>query len=263
MKFILGTKLNMTQIWRKEDEVVAVTAIQVGPCIVTQIKTEDRDGYYAVQLGFGKKKEKNINKPQKYLKKLGYSRFLREFRIPKEEITKLKQGNIIQIDTFNEGDKIKAIGTSKGKGFQGVVKRHGFAGAPKTHGTKDQLRMPGSIGATGPAHVFKGVKMAGRMGGNRVTVTNLEVVKIDTENNILYIKGAIPGSKGRLVLIIGEGELKVRETKKEISEKKEKIKEGAEKGSKKTNNKENDMGIKQGNLKESQKTKSDKKFKGK
>ena len=224
MKFILGKKLDMTQVWQ-EGKVQAVTRIQAGPCIVAQVKTSEKDGYQAIQVGFGKRNEKNIKKPQRgHLKKCKMPRlardrqnakckinlrYLREFRISESE-KDLKPGDVINVNTFKVGDTVKATGISKGKGFQGVVKRHGFHGAPKSHGTKDQLRMPGSIGATGPAHVFKGKKMPGQMGGDKVTVANLEIVEVDKDNNILLIKGAVPGARNGLLLISGEGELKLK-----------------------------------------------------
>lgn len=202
----------MTQVW-KNDEAIAVTRVQADPCTIVQIKNDEKDGYTAVQLGYGVRKEKNINKPQKgHMKDLGSFQKLREFRC---ETGELKRGDKIDVNTFEIGDKIQVTATSKGRGFQGVVKRHGFGGSKKTHGNKDQLRMPGSIGATGPAHVFKGTKMGGRMGGDRVTVKNLEVIEIDTENNILSIKGAIPGPRNGLVLVSGDGELKIVEIVKE------------------------------------------------
>lgn len=214
MKFLVGKKLDMTQVWQG-DNVVGVTRVQAGPCVVVQIKNEDKDGYSAVQVGFGKRQSKNIKKPQlEHMKGLDNFRYLREFRIssdtPKDtKERQLKRGDKIDVSAFEVGDNIQVEGVSKGKGFQGVVKRHGFHGQDKTHGNKDQLRMPGSIGATGPAHVFKGQKMPGRMGGDQVTVKNLEVVEVDKENNILLIKGAVPGARNGLVLISGEGELKV------------------------------------------------------
>ncbi len=208
MKFLLGKKIDMTQVWQG-GRVAAVTKVKAGPCVVVQIKDEKKDGYRAVQIGFGRKKEKNISKPQKgHLKNLNNFRYLREFRVNDEKINK---GDKIDVGIFEPGDKIKVVGISKGKGFAGVVKRYGFHGQDKTHGNKDQLRMPGSIGATGPAHVFKGQRMPGRMGGGRVTVPNLEVAEIDKENNILLIKGAIPGARNGLLLISGEGELKIKE----------------------------------------------------
>jgi len=217
MKFILGEKIEMTQVW-KNDKVLAVTKIAVGSCVVTQLKTNDSDGYSAVQLGFREKKEKNIKKPQKgHLKGLSNFRYLREFRM---EDFDLKRGDEIDLNSFEEGDKVQITSISKGKGFQGVVKRHGFRGTKKTHGNKDQLRMPGSIGATGPAHVFKGVKMGGRMGGDKVTIKNQEIVEIDRENNIILLKGSVPGARNSLILISGEGELKIvpKEVKENIKD---------------------------------------------
>ncbi|MCK4554468.1 50S ribosomal protein L3 [Candidatus Parcubacteria bacterium] len=213
MKFIIGKKLDMTQVWQG-DKVVAVTRVQAGPCIIAQVKTDEKDGYSAVQVGYGKRQKKNIKKPQLgHLKKLDNFRYLREFRFtPKnakerQDEIELKRGDKIDVGSFAVGDKIQVTSTSKGKGFQGVVKRHGFHGQDKTHGTKDQLRMPGSIGATGPAHVFKGQKMPGRMGGDRVTVKGLEVVEVDQENDVLSVKGAVPGARNGLVLISGEGDV--------------------------------------------------------
>ncbi len=229
MKFIIGKKLDMTQIW-KGDRVVAVTKVQAGPCVVVQLKKIETDGYQAVQLGYGEKKSKNINKPQKgHYKKIKESnsefnvdlRFLREFR---EKDTEVNIGDVVKVDTFEIGNKVSATGISKGRGFQGVVKRHGFHGHNKSHGTKDQVRMPGSAGATGPAHVFKGKKMPGRMGADRITVKNLEIIEVDQANNILLIKGAIPGAKNGLILISGEGQLKVA-VKDEKVNKVEKFKE--------------------------------------
>lgn len=228
MKFLIGKKIDMTQIW-KGDRVVAVTKVQAGPCVVTQVKNKEKDGYQAVQIGYGKRKEKNIAKPQrghlskfkiKSLKNSINLRYLNEFRLDNNKNNELNinKGDIIDVNTFEPGDIVKVTGVSKGKGFQGVVKRHGFHGQDKTHGNKDQLRMPGSIGATGPAHVFKGQKMPGRMGGDRVTVSNLEIIDVDKENNILLIKGAVPGARNGLLLISGEGELKKAEVRSEKSE---------------------------------------------
>lgn len=198
----------MTQIWSK-DEVLAVTPVLAGPCVVTQVKTKAQDGYDSLQLAFGQRKVKNINKPQLgHFKKTGATpAHLREFRI--DNAANFKIGDIINVETFSVGDKIDVTGTSKGRGFQGVVKRHHFSGHKKTHGNKDQERMSGSIGPKGPAHVFKGMRMGGRMGGEKVTTTNLQVAGIDAAQNILFIKGAIPGAINGLVLIKGEGDLKV------------------------------------------------------
>lgn len=239
MKFIIGEKQEMTQIW-KDEQHIAVTKVKVEPCIVTQVKKKEKDAYEAIQLGFGVRKEKNINKPQiGHCKGLGNFKKLREFRV---EEAKIERGDKLDVSSFEAGDKIQVESVSKGKGFQGVVKRHGFAGQIKTHGNKDQHRMPGSIGATGPAHVFKGTRMGGRMGGDQVTVKNLEIVEIDLENNIFFIKGAVPGHRNSLVLISGEGEMKLvakEELKKEKQEVKEENKNDAEvKDSKKEETKE-------------------------
>ncbi len=200
MKFILGKKIEMSQIF-KGDKVVPVTKIQAGPCLVTQIKTQEKDGYEAVQIGFAKKR-RNTKSLLGHLKKGSankeYNRYLKEFKTEKSD---LKPGDKIKVDIFQPGDKIKVVGTSKGKGFQGVVRRHGFHGASATHGTKDQERMPGSIGATGPARVFKGKKMPGRMGGQQTTVKVLEVVKVVPEENMLLVKGAVPGARNSLLEI--------------------------------------------------------------
>jgi len=188
----------MTQIF-KEDKVIPVTLIESGPNFVTQVKTKDRDNYSAIQVGFGAKKEKNIKKPQRgHLKNLDNLRWLREFRV---EDSKLNNGDKIDVSVFAPGDKVNVVAISKGKGFQGVVKRHGFHGGPKSHGQKDRHRAPGSIGSSFPEHVFKGKRMAGRMGGDRVTVKNLEIVEIDGENNLIALKGAVPGRRGTLVMI--------------------------------------------------------------
>ena len=190
----------MTQIFRG-DNVIPVTLIESGPNFVIQVKTKEKDGYVAVQLGFGAKKEKNIKKPQRgHLKNLGNFRWLKEFRID-SSTSELKRGDEVKLTDFKSGDKVNVIAISKGKGFQGVVKRHGFHGGPKSHGQKDRHRAPGSIGASFPEHVIKGMRMAGRMGGDKVTVKNLEVVEVDSENNLIAIKGAIPGRRGTLVMI--------------------------------------------------------------
>lgn len=201
MAFILGKKIEMRQTF-ENDNVVPVTIIQAGPCLVTQIKTKDTDGYKAVQVSYGKAKK--LNKPLSgHFKKVktnkeGINRYLREFRIIDSD---LKVGDIIKVDVFKKGDKVGISGNSKGRGFQGVVKRWGFHGADASHGTKDQERMPGSIGATGPARVFKGKKMPGRMGGKRKTIKNLEVIDVDTKKNLLLVKGAVPGVRNTLLEI--------------------------------------------------------------
>ena len=201
MKFILGTKENMTQIFDNEGVAFPVTVLKTEPMTITQIKDKDKDGYTAIQVGSGVKHEKNINKAQKgHLKDLGNFRYLKEFRV--KEIGDFKVGGKVDISSFEEGDKVTISSVSKGKGFQGVVKRHGFAGGSRTHGQKHQERKPGSIGATGPQRVFKGLRMAGRMGADRVTIKNLKVIQIDKENNQLLVKGAIAGRRGTLVEIV-------------------------------------------------------------
>jgi large subunit ribosomal protein L3 len=220
MKFIIAKKTEMTQLW-EDDKVIAVTKAKVDNCVITQIKNNEKDGYAAIQLSFGERKEKNIKKPQLgHMKKAKVKALrMREFRIAEEEIKNndFKVGDIVDIDSFVKGDIVKITGISKGRGFQGVVKRHGFKGSKMTHGNKDQGRMPGSIGATGPAHVFKGTKMGGRMGGDRITVTNLEIIGVDKEKNELIIKGGVPGHRNGLLLISGQGDFKVE--KKETVEK--------------------------------------------
>ncbi len=229
MKFILGKKIGMTQIWRN-DNVIAVTKVNAGPCTVVQVKNKEKDGYNSVQIGFGEKKEKNIKKPQiGHLKDLKIRpRYLREFRI--DNNININRGDIVNVGTFEIGDKVKVTSTSKGRGFQGVVKRYNFAGQTATHGTKDQERMPGSAGAMGAARIFKGKRMPGRMGGKQITVTGLEIIDVDIENNVLLIKGAISGPNGGFVLIKGDGELKIEKNieVKENIEKEEKIKEEKE-----------------------------------
>jgi large subunit ribosomal protein L3 len=223
MKFIIGKKIEMTQVWQGE-KVIAVTKVQAGPCPVVQVKTtKTKDGYSAVQLGFDERKEKNVKKPQiGHLKKAGISakdgktlRHLCEFR---DEVKDLKVGDKVDVSTFEVGDTVKVVGTSKGKGFQGGVRRHHFHGHNKTHGTKDQVRTGGSIGAGGPQHVFKGLRMPGRMGNAQSTVSNLKIVQIDQANNILYISGAVPGARNGVLLISGDGDLKTVQPQAEVIE---------------------------------------------
>jgi len=198
-KFILGTKQEMTQIFNEEGRAFPTTVIKMCPLIVTQVKTEEKDGYKSIQVGAGEKKEKNINKAQKSLG--GNFKYIKEFNI--EDSGKYKVGDKIGTDIFEVGDLVVVTGTSKGKGFQGVVKRHGFAGGRRTHGQKHSEREPGSIGAGGVQRVIKGMRMAGRMGGETITVKNLKVLNIDKENGLLYIGGAIPGRRGTLIEIKG------------------------------------------------------------
>ncbi|MBU0569484.1 MAG: 50S ribosomal protein L3 [Candidatus Uhrbacteria bacterium] len=199
MKFILGKKIEMSQIFKEDGTVIPVTLIQTGSCQVTGLRTVEKDGYSAVQIGFGS--DKNVNKPQvEEAKKLKLQPVTtkREFRVGQ---TELKIGDKIEATDFSEGDKVDVVGVSKGKGFQGVVKRHGFKGSPASHGHKDQLRMPGSIGSQAPQRVLKGKRMGGRMGGDQVTVKNLEIAAVDPKKQIIAIKGAVPGARNTLLLI--------------------------------------------------------------
>ncbi len=201
MKFILGKKLNMTQLFDENGKVVPVTLIEVDPCTVTYLKTEEKDGYSAVQVGVGEKK--NINKPEKgHLKDLGQFSVLKEFRV--DNSSDYKIGDKIDLTVFEVGDEVSVAGISKGKGFQGVVKRYNFGGGPASHGQKHNLRTPGSIGALGPQKVFKGKKMPGRMGSDRVFVKGLKIVKVDADSNILAISGAVPGRRGTLIEIVSK-----------------------------------------------------------
>lgn len=196
---IIGKKLGMTQIFRDDGEAQAVTAIEAGPCTVIQVKTRDKEGYDAVQLGFGE--AKRVKSPRRgHLKGLGQFRHLREFRVSDTEA--IEVGQKVDVSLFKSGELVGVTGISKGKGFAGVVKRHHFAGGPKTHGQSDRHRAPGSIGATtSPGRVWKGVRMAGRMGSDRVTVRNLEVFESDPTRNLLLVKGAVPGARNGLLLI--------------------------------------------------------------
>ena len=220
MKFILGEKIGMSQIFEGSGRVVPVTLVRAAPNTILQVKTKERDGYEAVEVGAGERKSKRIKKPQRgHFKDLGNFRYVREFRIqevPSSKHAPLRtegsaagfqvpsSGDKIGVSVFQEGDAVKVSGISKAKGFQGVVKRHGFHGAPATHGTKHAHREPGSIGGGGGragGRVVKGMRMAGRMGGERVTVRNLKIAKVDVENNMLAVKGAVPGRRGTLLEI--------------------------------------------------------------
>jgi len=198
----------MTQVFDEKGVVTAGTLVSAGPLTVTQIKEEGKDGYAATQVGFGTRKEKNVSQAVRgHLKDLATFRYLREFRLPAGEksATEQKRGDTFDISIFAPGDVVEVSAVSKGKGFQGVVKRHGFHGGPRSHGQKNKERAPGSIGggARAGARVAKGMRMAGRMGGDRITVKNLRVLQIDTEANTLLISGAIPGRPGTLVEIRG------------------------------------------------------------
>ncbi len=204
MPGLIGKKIGMTSMYSAEGKNLPCTVISTGPCVVTQVKTIEKDGYEAIQLGYGEKKEKRTTKSLKgHFKKSGgnFLRTLVEFKGFGQE---LKAGDsLTAADVFEEGMFVDVVGTSKGKGFQGVVKRHGFAGVGQaTHGQHNRLRAPGSIGAASdPARVFKGMKMGGQMGNERVTVQNLKILKVMAEENIVIVKGAIPGAKGSTVLI--------------------------------------------------------------
>ncbi len=204
MKAILGLKEKMTQIFDENGVVHPVTVIKSGSNVIVQVKTPNQDGYSAIQIGFGEKKEKNLNKAQKgHYKDLGNFRYLKEFRYPNLP-EGLKVGDEIDLSAFEKNDKVRISSFSKGKGFQGVVKRHGFSGGPRSHGQKHSEREPGSIGATGPQRVLKGTRMAGRMGGDRVTIKNMKIVEIDLAKGEIYVRGAVPGRRGTLVEIQGD-----------------------------------------------------------
>ena len=203
MKFILAKKVEMSQVYDEKGAVRPVTWLLAGPMVVAQEKTKEKDGYTAVQFGFGTKKEKRAKKPQLgHAKELG---IFAGFREMKGDDINLKRGDKVDVTSFVEGDIVAVSGTVKGRGFQGVVKRHRFAGGPRTHGQKHSEREPGTIsgGSRGGGRVPKGLRMAGRMGGNRVTVKNLKVLKIIPEKNLLAVSGAIPGHRGSLVEIRG------------------------------------------------------------
>ena len=223
MKFILGKKIGMSQIFSPKGDVIPVTRVEAGPCQIIQVKDGAKDNAVALQLGFGTPRSYKVKKPAAgHMKDLDQVKFLRDFGI--ESTSNIERGDVIKADTFSVGDIVQVVGVSKGKGFAGVVKRHHFRGAPASHGHKHDLRAPGSIGAGGVQRVFKGMRMAGRMGGERVTVKNLEIVGVSIENNEMLIKGAVPGGRGSILMISGNGELKVskKEVKKAVEvEKKE------------------------------------------
>jgi large subunit ribosomal protein L3 len=196
---LIGRKIGMTQVFTEAGWVEVVTAIEVGPCIVTQVKTADKDGYNAVQLGFGQAKK--LNAPEKgHLGKLGLFKHLREFKV--EDKPDIDLGHKLDVSLFRPGDLVDIVGLSKGRGFAGVVKRYHFSGGPKTHGQSDRHRAPGAVGSgTTPGHVFKGLKMAGRMGNERVTVRRLRVFKAEPDRNLLLVIGAVPGARNGLLEI--------------------------------------------------------------
>jgi large subunit ribosomal protein L3 len=203
MAGIIGKKVGMTQLFDDDGNVVAVTVIQAGPCPVTQIRTRDKDGYEAVQLAFEECRDKHITKAELgHLKKAGLKhgmRHLAEF----DEVGELKVGDTVTVEMFEDGQMVSVVGVSKGKGFQGTIKRHNFSRGPETHGSHN-VRQPGSIGASAyPSRVFKGVRMSGHMGDQRVTQQGLRVVRRDLENNLLLIKGSVPGAKNSVVVVKG------------------------------------------------------------
>ncbi|MDZ7344766.1 MAG: 50S ribosomal protein L3, partial [candidate division KSB1 bacterium] len=197
MSGLIGKKLGMTSIFDARGKFVPVTVIQTGPCYVTAIRTKDKHGYDAVQLAFEEKREKSVKMPERgYFAKAGVKpmRYLREFR-SFDDVSRFKLGDVLKADLFQAGEVVKVTGISKGKGFQGVVKRHHFGGGPGTHGQSDRTRAPGSVGSSSyPSRVFKGLRMAGRMGNERVTTRNLKVVRVDAEQNIVMVRGSVPGA---------------------------------------------------------------------
>ncbi len=202
MKFILGTKENMAEYFREDGIVFPVTVITAGPVTVTRVFEKSKDGYDSVQVGFGVQKKERVTKSSAGAMKGAFYKTLKEFRLKPADKTEAKEGDVIDVTAFSAGDKIMVTSVSKGKGFQGVVKRHGFSGGPRTHGQKHSEREPGSIGGGLRTHVPKGMRMAGRMGSDRITQKNLEVVLVDAENNLMLVKGAIAGKRGTLVEII-------------------------------------------------------------
>jgi large subunit ribosomal protein L3 len=204
MKGILAKKIGMTNFFDKEGDSVAVTVVEAGPCYVTQIKTTEKDGYNSVQIGFLPKKKKQVTKPLlNHFTKINIEplRILREFKY--DNFKELNPGDVIRADIFAVGEKVNVTGISKGRGFAGVVKRHKFRGGPKTHGQSDRHRAPGSIGqSSSPSRVYKGVRMAGRMGNSRFTVKNLQIFNVDAEKNLLFIKGGVPGPNNGILEIV-------------------------------------------------------------
>ncbi len=198
---LLGRKLGMTTIFSDRGQAIPVTVVEAGPNVVTRIRTRDNDGYEAVQLGFGEVPQRKLSKPvQGQMQNGQWKKYLRE--MPADDVSEHNPGDVVDVDLFNDNDLVDVTGTSKGKGFQGVVKRHGFAGGPRTHGQSDRERAPGSLGAgTSPGHVWKGMRMAGRMGNRRTTVQRLRVVRVDPQRHLLLIQGSVPGAKNGLVYV--------------------------------------------------------------
>ncbi len=202
MKFILGKKENMTEYFSEDGTVFPVTVVSAGPVTVTRVFEKTKDGYNSVQVGYGTQKKERLSKSQVGQMKGGLYKNLKEFRLKPIDKTDVKEGDVINVSIFKEGDKLQVSSISKGKGFQGVVKRHGFHGGPRTHGQKHSEREPGSIGGGLRTHVPKGMRMAGRMGSDRITQKNLKVVFVDAANNLILIKGAITGKRGTLVEMV-------------------------------------------------------------
>lgn len=211
MKALIGRKLGMTQLFDENGNVARVTVVEAGPCVVTQVKTGARDGYEAVQIGFGK--AKHPAKPQaghatfnevtaRHLREIRMDQTMADVEVAEGGTDTLKVGDTLKVDQFEVGDKVEVVGTSKGKGFAGTIKRHNFHRGPKSHGSHN-YRAPGSIGSGYPEHVFKGMRMAGQMGGARTTVKGLKIVHIDAENNLLAVSGAVPGPRKSIVMIQG------------------------------------------------------------
>ena len=202
MKFILATKENMTEYFSEDGAVIPVTILNAGPVTVTRIFSKDKDGYNSVQVGFGTQKKERVSRGSAGAMKGAFYKTLKEFRLKPADKTDVKEGDNIDVSIFAPGDLLQVSSVSKGKGFQGVVKRHGFHGGPRSHGQKHSEREPGSISGGLRTHVPKGMRMAGRMGSNRITQKNLKVVSVDKENNIMLVKGAITGKRGSLVEIV-------------------------------------------------------------
>ena len=202
MKFILGKKENMTEYFGEDGVVVPVTIVSAGPITVTRVFEKSKDGYNAVQVGYGVQKKQRINKAETGQMKGGLYEALKEFRLKPIDSTSLKEGDVVDVSVFTPGDKLQVSSISKGKGFQGVVKRHGFGGGPRSHGQKHSEREPGSIGGGLRTHVPKGMRMAGRHGGIKVTVQNIEVLKVIPENNLVIVKGSVPGANGSYLILL-------------------------------------------------------------
>lgn len=202
MKFILGTKENMAEYFSEDGTVIPVTIVSVSPVTVTRVFEKSKDGYNSVQVGFGTQKKERVSKGSAGAMKGAFYKTLKEFRLKPSDKSDVKEGDVIDVGAFTPGDKISVASVSKGKGFQGVVKRHGFHGGPRTHGQKHSEREPGSIGGGLRTHVPKGMRMAGRMGSDRIFQKNLKVVFVDKENGLMFVKGALAGRRGTLVEIV-------------------------------------------------------------